>query len=244
LHIPAFAEIINKVDPIVIFANEDKAPKIWMENGEPKGILVDMMSWINKRSEQQYELKFYPWKRAYKLAVASQGGIIGISKTKHRSKVFDFSDTIFLDDIMLVVPKGKEFSFENLEDLQGKTIAVLRGSVFGLEYEKGLSDGIFTSIETNSPSQGFHMIREGRADAVLIGPSYAGAEMVFDSNPKLIRDQYIILKKPFVNDPNYIAFAKTLNRKSQIEEINGFIKLGWDSGDFDKIIKSYLSKKK
>ena len=41
---------------------------------------------------------------------------------------------MYYDEILLVVLKGKEFTFNTMEDLRGKTIGCLRGASYGDEY--------------------------------------------------------------------------------------------------------------
>lgn len=236
-----FLSVAHAGDAIVIYGNERKPPKNWVEDKKARGIIVDMMRWISKESGQEFNFDFYPWKRAYKLASAGKGGIIGFSKTPQRMAHFDFSDVMYYDDMMLVVTKGSEFAYEKLEDLSGKRIAVLRGASFGEDYARGLQDGIFTPVEVNNPRQGFHLLRDKRVDVVLVGPGKVGVDMHFmmDSVLKKNRDKYTILPKPFVRDPNYLGFAKSMNKGAYLKTFNTYVKKGWESGAFDKIITSY-----
>lgn len=55
-------------------------------------------------------------------AMAGHGGITNISRNAEREKVFDFSGTVYNDDLQKVVLKGKELPFNELKDLKGKSL--------------------------------------------------------------------------------------------------------------------------
>ena len=74
---------------MIIFGYDSKPPKYYIENGEPKGILVDMMRWIGKEIHYNFDIRLYPWKRAYHHALEGDGGIIGLSWNAKREKIFD-----------------------------------------------------------------------------------------------------------------------------------------------------------
>ena len=101
-------------EDVTIFGNSFKAPKIWKDGSTEKGILVDILKAAEKDLGVYFTVKTFPWKRAYKKALDGEGGITGISKTAERLKLFDYSDPIYFDKVILVVKKGKEFRFKKL----------------------------------------------------------------------------------------------------------------------------------
>jgi len=127
---PCFSE------EIIIMGNYDKPPKYYLENNEAEGILIDIMKYVDRNVDQSFRFKQYPWKRAYANAVNGEGGIIGLSMTRERLKIFDYSDVMFYDELVLVVLKGNEFPFHGIGDLKGKRVGVRRGSSYGEEFEK------------------------------------------------------------------------------------------------------------
>ncbi len=226
---------------LTINGDQEKPPKIWLEDGEPRGILVDMMKYIGKEVDCDFQIKLYPWKRAYCNAVNGKGGIIGLSLTPERLQVFDYSEVMYVDELILVVQKGREFPFAKIEDLRGKTIGVNRGAKYGSDFVKGIERGIFTISEDSNPVSRFKKLLLGRTDVLIIGPGRAGFDAIIKSDPELLRkrDQFVILPKPFSRDPNYLGIAKKLHKKLFLQRFNQAIKKGRSSGAFEKIIEKY-----
>ena len=123
---------------LVIYGNHQKPPKYYLYNNTPTGILVDIMKYTEQETDCSFDIQLYPWKRAYINALKGNGGIIGLSKNTERLKIFDYSDVMFYDDLLLVVLKGNEFDYQNIEDLKGKTIGAQRGGalVMSLKEER------------------------------------------------------------------------------------------------------------
>lgn len=208
-------------DPIVIFGNDSKPPKSWMENGRAKGILVDILHEIEARSGLAFDLRLMPWKRAYMSARDARGGIFGLSKNKERQALFDFSELMYVDEMRLVVIKGHEFPYCSMEDLKGKTLGVTRGASYGDAFDRA-KDRIFTPSEDSGATSRLRMLLAGRIDAALIGPGEASVRVTIAGDQTLMenRDQFVILDTPFVRDDNYIGFAKCMDRQEVLERIN------------------------
>jgi len=231
----------DQLQSITLVGNSRKPPIYWLENGRPQGILVDMLGWISEQSGYRFNIELYPWARAYQLAVAGSAGVVGISMTDKRLSLFDYSEPLFYDEMMLVVLKGKEFPFAVMDDLRGKRVAATRGGLYGAAYEKAIDNVLFDVVEINSLAQGLRMVRDGRVDVVLVGHGVLGLQFIIraDSSLASLPNQFSVLPTPLARDPNYIAFAKSMGKQSLIKDLNRYIKQGWESGVFDKIIDRY-----
>lgn len=227
-------------ESVIIFGNSMKPPKTWSENGTPKGIMVDILREIEKRTDITFDIRLFPWARAYCYAKEGRGGVYGFSKTTERLKLFDYSDPIFNENILLVTLKGKEFPFESLSDLKGKTIGVTRGARWGDAYAKAMQT-IFTPNFTSNPEVRLRMLLAGRIDAAVVGPGKAGLLHIFETDPflKANADKFVFLKKPLVADPNHIGFLKTMKKAELIKKINMAIRIMWQDGTIDNIGKKY-----
>lgn len=227
-------------DEIIIFGNEHKPPKYYLENGSPKGILVDILRYIDQETEHTLVIKLYPWKRAYIMAKAGQGGIIGLSKTAERLALFDYSDVVYYDELLLVVMKGREFPFESIDDLAGKTLGVRRGSSYGDEFERGKRD-IFKVDEDANAFQRLKKLLVGRIDVALIGPGRVGLSRVLRDDSELYqhRNEFVVLEKPLGRDPNYLGFMKNLKMEAFLQEFNQILKKGNENGTIQRIMDTY-----
>lgn len=228
---------------IVILGNDYKIPKIYNDNGTPKGILVDIMGYAEKKLDCRFTIKLYPWARAYLLATQGKGGIIGLSKTSERLKIFDYSDVVYHDEVILVVLKGKEFPFDTMEDLGGKKLGIGLGGSFGEEFEKAKKAGLFYAVKDYGPVERLHKLLMGGINAALISPGRIAFSQTLKKDEKLLkaRDRFAILPKPFNRDPNFLGFSKDMKMQPFLNAFNQVLKEGHESGEIDKIIDQYAS---
>ncbi|MCW7754867.1 transporter substrate-binding domain-containing protein [Desulfobotulus sp. H1] len=220
---------------MAIFGNEARPPKLWKDGSEAKGTLVDIFRYAEPKLGVHFDFQLSPMSRALDHAMNQLGGITGFSKTEERCKVYDYSDVVYNDEVLLVVKKGREFPFEKLEDLKGKIISYQRGASYGSDFEKAKE--YFKPHESNSPTAAFLFLHAERADAVVISPGRAAMHTIL-KDPQLqgIKDDFTALAKPLTVDPNYLAFHKGMEMGEFIERFNAVIAEGYRNGDIPKII--------
>lgn len=231
---------LSFAEEIIIMGNYDKPPKIYLKDGNAKGVLIDIMNYIDQNLPQSFDYQLFPWKRAYRNALNEQGGIVGLSLNSERLKKIDYSNVMFYDKLVLVVLKGNEFPFNGIQDLQGKIIGVLRGSSYGDDFEQA-KNSIFTIDLDDSGKQRLLKLLSKRIDVALIGPGKGGVDSIIIQHPKLLerKDEFVILPVPFKRDPNYLGFAKTMKMQGFLEEFNRVLQIGFQSGEIQKILNNY-----
>ncbi len=208
--------------PLVILGDDSYKPIVYLENHKPEGLLVDSVKIVVDAMKMDVELKLLPWARAYHLAEDGSNGIIGISKTEERSKIFDFSDPIAYDDIVIVVKKGKEFPYSSVTDLTGKRIGIQNGASYGDAVDQAIRSQAIQATEVNFPAQRLEMLAAGRLDAVFIGNGITGVEIALKqiSQLKNAKEEFTILPTPLVRDKLYLAFHKKMGKKAFIDAFN------------------------
>ncbi len=226
-------------DQIVIFGNHNKWPKTYMDGKTPKGILIDIMSYIDQEMDHSFNYQLYPWKRAYINSLSGKGGIIGLSMNSERLKLFDYSHVMYYDELLLVVLKENAFFFKSIQDLTGKQIGVLRGASYGQEFELG-KHNTFEIDEDTNPEQRLLKLLHGRIDAAIIGPGKTAFNRVIQSSEILAKkkEAFVILKEPFYKDPNYLGFPKTMQMARFLSDFNQALKKGYATGVIPDIIQS------
>lgn len=167
-------------------------------------------------------------------------GIIGFSKSPERLEKFNYSDSMFFDEMILVVKKGNKFNYNSINDLQGKILGARSGGKYGKDYENGINK-IFTLDDDLKSNIRFHKLLANRIDVALIGPGKAGLNAVLNDDLilKNKKEEFEVLDNPFKRDPNFLGFSKKLDKTDFFEKFNMAIKKGYETGTFDKIIKSY-----
>lgn len=251
--IAVLAFLLGSVQPgaaeeVRITGNEARAPKIFNDgNGVAQGILVEIMRYVQVQTGNQFTYTLYPWSRAYKNALNGDAGIIGLSLTRERQDIFDYtSEPLFYDELVLVVKAGREFPFSTVNDLRGKTIGVCRGCSYGEAYENAVREKIFEPVQGDSPSAQLAMLLYERIDAVLIPVGRAGLEESLrgkHAGMDLLkhRTQFVILPKPFARDPNYLAFAKSMGKRKLLAQVDQALKKGRKSGAIKRLVDKYIT---
>ncbi len=210
---------------IRVTGDNEYLPIIGFENSLPAGILVQKLHQIEKEIGVQFKIELFPWARAAYVAETEDSGIVGFSWNEERAKKYDFTKPLYTDSILVVVKKGKEFKFEKLEDLNGKSIGAQNGASYGNEVDKFLAGGTVKVERDVERANRLLKLLAGRMDVALIGNGIEGFERIVSSNPELLKakDQLVVLPKTLGEDKLYLAFRKDLKRKKLIEKIDAAI---------------------
>lgn len=242
---PHFEQVVGKIkkaEGVVIFGNDYKIPKIYKEDGEARGILVEIAREVDGRmAGYAFDIRLFPWARAYQHALHGRGGIIGLSKTSEREAMFDYSDVIYYDKVVIVTLREKAFDYRKVMDLKGKTVGIGRGGSFGDEYERASAAGIFKVEEDSGPVIRLKKLLKGRIDCALISPGRFALNQTVRQDPLLSenRERFIILPQPFKQDPNYLGFAKSMRMGDFLEAFNNALKAAKTSSAVMEIIDRY-----
>ncbi len=209
-------------ETLLVYGDDSYPPVIYSANGKPTGFLVDILRKVSARTGDTYEVRLFPWKRAYEHARAGHAAVVGVSKTTERLAQFDFSDAIYFDDIQIVVKKGREFPFTQLSDLQGKTVGGVLGASYGDVVDAAIKDGLFKVDQDTGQKGRLHKVLLDRVDAAFIGNGTEGFDMVVRSDPELQarRAELVVLGTPLTRDPLHLAAAKSMGKKALIERFN------------------------
>lgn len=221
-----------------VFGAHDGFPKYFEEDGEAKGIVVDISKHCLNQMQVPYQFQLLPWKRAYTMAERSEGGVIGLSISDERLTLFDFSEPIFTEHIVLVVQKGREFAYQNITDLKDKLIGATIGTSYGTAYDEAVANGTLTIVGFNDTRSGLGMLQRERIDAILIGSS-VDIRRLAQSWPGLHPDAFTTLPVPFKSDSKHMGIAKALKMGWFLEQFNQCLKNGHDTGIFAPIIYQY-----
>lgn len=221
-----------------VFGAHDGHPKYFEQDGEAKGIVVDISKHCLNQMRVPHQIQLLPWKRAYTMAERSEGGVIGLSISDERLALFDFSEPIFTEHIVLVVHKGREFPYKNITDLKDKLIGATIGTSYGTAYDEAVANGTLTIVGFNDTRSGLGMLQRERIDAILLGSS-VDIRRLAQSWPGLQPDVFTTLPMPFKSDSKHMGIAKTLKMGWFLEQFNQCLKNGHDTGIFTPIIYQY-----
>ncbi|MBU3059195.1 substrate-binding periplasmic protein [Pseudomonas indica] len=228
-----------------LVGNAYSPPKIYSEKGQTLGILADIVRYADEVLEdERFDLQLYPWARAYNMAEHARAGIIGLSMTEERLGIFDYSEPVFYDEVIVVVRRGQAFPFEHIEDLRGRRVGIGLGGSFGEAFERAKREGSLVVVEDNGPTMRLRKLLAGRIDAALINPGRAGLLRALQQDAELASraDEFEVLPVPLLRDPNYLAFHKSLHRGATLRAFNEVIRRGYENGDIQRIIERYTDR--
>jgi len=226
--------------PINLFGADNLPPKSWQDGTAPEGYAVDAATEALRRAGYEPLVKLEPWPRAVEDATAGNGIITHFSKTPERERIFEFSQPLVYDRIVVVVHKGREFPFASVKDLIGKRIGVLRGVAYGGDWTSSLKE-LTLEEDTDAVARIGKLVRD-RLDAAIISSGAAGLEIAAH-NAGLNQSQFTILPVPILEDPNYLAIAKGPDSARIMAGINVAIAAMRADGTIDRIMAKYGEQK-
>ena len=160
-------------EKFVLAAAENSIPPSYLENGEQKGILVDVINEVFKRIGHSVEIKLMPWARCQQeVKEGDVDGIFSIYNTEERQAFLTYADEILIDQAQtFFVAVESTITFNgNLEELAGLSLGIINDTSYGPKMDSALEKGFFEKIDiTNSFQSNIRKLIAGRIDVL---PSY------------------------------------------------------------------------
>ena len=207
-----------RAETLVVFGGDNFAPSTYMLRGEPAGNLVDILKKVSKKTGDTYQIRLYPWKRAYEYALRGDGAILGLSMTPERQELFDFSEPVYYNELQLVVAKGNEFAYNNFEDLKDRSVGGGTGVSYGPEVDQAIANGAFLLDRDSDATARLQRVLIGQLQVAIIGHGMQGLDYLVQGHPRLAnrRGELSVLPKPLVRDPLYLAVTKGMQKKEAL----------------------------
>ena len=197
---------IRDKESIKIHLEEDWLPFNFTEDGKAKGFVNDYIRLIAKKIALKVEfIKGNTWQKGMELLKNNKIDIIGnMTITKNRKKDYLFSKkALFNINISLVTLKNKKNL--TLEELEGKTLAIIKGYQSGNSIKKHYPKIKYIELDSNLDILKF--VLNGKADAGL--GSYGVLSTLIKRNfLSGLNIYYIKNKKYTVEIPQYLGFNK------------------------------------
>ncbi|MDE1464537.1 substrate-binding periplasmic protein [Spartinivicinus poritis] len=149
---------------------EEYAPLSFTDkDGKVKGIATEQVELILKRASIDYELKVYPWARAYKNAETTKNHcVFTTSNTPAREKLFKWVEPLSLNKSILVKLKGSDINVASLDDAKKYKIGIQNQDVGG-EYLK--KSGFPKLSAAGDADKSLKKLKSNRVDMVAMAES-------------------------------------------------------------------------
>lgn len=218
---------------MLFIGNERLRPLLFSQNGEARGLIVDIARAMANRAGLDIEIEVIDWAQAQRMLQKGEAdGLLQINRTKDREAIYDFSVPLFRSDLTI---------FRRLDRIEIIDITSLRGQTVGVEVMGlpllMLKDEPEISIRhIASWQEGFTLISSGEIDAVIVD-RWIGEYELFLSG----LDDIVPIHKPIHSDYTCIAVQK--GNSALLDKIDdGLTKIKSD-GTIDKIVAQWRGKK-
>lgn len=202
-------------DTINIYTYHNKPPYYFIHNDGKskvvKGIYQDFIHYVNtQQNEVQLKLTFVPRVRLENALKERRldGGIIGVNPLWFGDKAmstYQWSSPIMQDRDVLIVLEGETFDYSHPKNLEGRTLALLRGLYYWGVTER-VKQGKITALMTDAGIQNLSLVSHGRADATIL--SQLTAEYYFTQQGSA--ERFEILATPHDEFERRLLFPRSL----------------------------------
>ncbi|WP_020587440.1 substrate-binding periplasmic protein [Desulfobacter curvatus] len=212
-------------------------PFMYNDAGKAAGLYPAMLTAIFSKMNVPVKVSAYPWKRVLKMGKDGAAGIGGIYKNPDRLKIFDYSDSIFSERLVLFINKDKAFNYSGVKDLSGKKVGILLGWSYGADFDEAKAQKAFIAEEGKSDEANFKKLTQGWLDCV-VAIELAGQKLIAQEK---LQDKIVMSGTPVAINDTYLVFAKSLDKKSLLTQFNNALAGMKNDGSYDGIIKGVIS---
>lgn len=213
---------VEKKGKLVLVVSPDYAPFEFkaLVNGKDKVVGADIELAQAIADELHVKLEVSPMSFDNVLSSLQTGkadmAISGLSYTKERAKVYDFSKPYYTTENAVLVRKSDLGKYTSIESLKGKKIAVQKGSI-----EEGVSKKSFKNshvVSLTAMGEAISELKSGKVEAVDLEKPVA--EGYLAQNPDLVLAKFAL--KTGEGDAKAVALPKDSGK--MLKTVNKVIK--------------------
>ncbi|OUR94936.1 hypothetical protein A9Q81_14315 [Gammaproteobacteria bacterium 42_54_T18] len=226
-------------DPVRVSVDEAYPPYMYDSNDVAMGLYPDVVAAIFTRIGRDTSISALPWKRALRFGESGLGGVAGIYKNQERLTIYDYSDPLYEERLVLYVKKGRSFDFSNITDLKGKKVGLNFGWSYGDVIDSARKAELFEaddSVKNNLAN--FRKLIGERTDCFIVDELAARRIIAQQGFDGLVEQ----LDIPVSVNAGYLVFSKTLRQKGLIDEFNKAMEELRLEGAYEVIVESVIQK--
>ncbi len=212
--------------------------------------IQDVVAYLAKESGLPLKLvSGLPWARAQSIAPRRHAMIFGMSPTRQRRQLFDFSLPVVIAPVHAVIRKSDAATLHSLADIGSRRIAINQGESFGEAFE-AQRDRLNLQEENVSVNRRLKMLVLGRTDMVLVSTQSAHwliekrRDDLKNSYPKLSDaqiDSLYVIPEPVLIDRSSLAIPKGMLTDAEFRRLDDAIGKAWRSGALSRIYLDNLT---
>jgi two-component system cell cycle sensor histidine kinase/response regulator CckA len=215
--------------PLVLFGDANFPPMSWIDNGQPRGLNVDVAEAVAQQMGRSLQIVLMNWNEAQiRVRNGEADGLLAMTYSQERAQSFDFAVPT-LSRFYSVFVRSGDVSIQDIDDLAGKKVGVTLG---GLPRTVLGQRGGLTLVLVDSYPDGFDRLAAGALDAVA-ADQWAAAFAIQQRGLTGIK----IAGRPFASSP-----ASMVVRKGDplLQEIDRAVRALHDNGTLARIEAQWM----
>lgn len=221
-------------------------PYEYMENGEAKGIAVDLIREALKRvGEEEVTFQFYPWKRAVFLTQHGHSDILfNAGKNKARQEWGLYADSVLIQQSYVLFKRADDEISVSLDFNDGadKSIAVRRGYLYGTgPFRQALDSNKFSAVTlSDSTEQSVSQLLNGRVDLFvgdLLPVLYYLKREGLEKEVDIVTHEGEFME--VLSWPTYLLFSKQRTSGDFVQRVSNAMDNMKEDGTFQMITERY-----
>lgn len=208
--------------PLVFLGDKDYPPVAFFEEGQAKGMDVDLAKALAQPMKREIRVDLMDWNLAQQKVLNGEAdGLLGLSVSEERRKLYDFATPTFTREFGFVVRLG-DGVIRGGRDLMGKKVGVTAGG-FPRKFMEAQAGVNLVLIDNYD--DGFERLKNGTIDAIA-ADLWVAAYMIEKNGIHGVS----IVGKSFATAPGAIAVKKgnqvllnQINRAIEMREADGTI---------------------
>lgn len=202
----ALGNIALAAEPLKVCGHPDYPPFMWQQEGRTVGLATEIVQLIFQELNIKVDNRFDGnWSRCLKEVELGRIDLVVSAYVNDKRKEFaEFTTNYISDDPAAVfVMKGKEFKFEQWEDLVGKNMGGILGGSLGSDWDNFTVTKL-NVVNVSTRAQVFKMLEKGKIDFTPTG-LFTGQIQIENL---MYTDRIVPLPHPIKTDYLYVAMSK------------------------------------
>lgn len=239
----------------LLFVCEEWPPYEYPRDGGAAGIDAVLLSRIMARLKLPYEIKFYPWPRAWLMAQnGAADAVLSISYAEERERYLYYTeeqrkfaqsgvtppDYLWLSEYVFFVMKKNagRFRFESYDQIKADGLRV--GVNRGYTYHAPFLEAQFGTLEFSSVREGLEALVAGKVDLYPVDKNIGLAQL----KGMGLHESVTYLPKPLFSKPYLAPFVRGSDYPglpSVMQAFNAELRRMRASGEYQKIVEAELA---
>ncbi|MGC0153353.1 substrate-binding periplasmic protein [Chromobacterium vaccinii] len=223
-------------DALTVAVDAGNPPFMYAGHAGAAGLYPLLIRRVSERAGLRVALQPLAWRRALYQLNQGQAAVGGIYKNSSREKLYDFSQPLFTERIVVIYPRQRPLPFHALADLDRKRVGVMAGWSYGDDFDRARAAGRFSAYDGESDQQNLQRLERGYLDAALGVREAMDAILASGDYPGLA-----IASEPLVANPTFLALRKQPGNRAVLQRFNQALEAMRQDGSYAALVRGFFS---